>query len=142
MTISPFEMSRRIYASGDWLPVIAVPLRQIEQSQTRHADGTETPNPPILVYDTSGPWGDPALTLDIREGIPPVRRPWILDRGDVAEINGRQVHPQDDGYLSQVHANKAQKGAFPGLRRRPLRASASHPVTQLPWFQSRRGQPS
>src|SRR6201997_3387120 len=140
MTTPYFQKSRRIYVSGKLHPTVAVALRQIEQSPTKHPDGAESHNPPVQVYDTSGPWGDPAITnLDIREGLPALRRSWILGRGDVSEYDGRTINPQDDGYLSQVHANKAKNGSgtFPGLRRRPLRASAGHPVTQL-WY-ARRG---
>jgi phosphomethylpyrimidine synthase len=136
MTTPYFQKSRRIYLSGNLHPTVAVALRQIEQSPSKHPDGTEIPNPPVQVYDTSGPWGDPAITnLDIREGLPALRRSWILSRGDVSEYDGRTTRPQDDGYLSQVHANRAKNGSgtFPGLTRRPLRASAGHAVTQL-WY--------
>jgi phosphomethylpyrimidine synthase len=133
MTTQHFQKSRRIYIKGELHRSIAVPLRQIELSPTKHPDGTQSPNPPVNVYDTSGPWGDPAFSLDIHEGIPPLRLPWILARGDAAEYDGRQLRPQDDGYLSQVHASRNGSNAFPGLKRRPLRASAGHPVTQL-WY--------
>ena len=135
MTTPHFQKSRRIYVSGTLHPTVAVALRQIEQSPTKHPDGTETSNPPVQVYDTSGPWGDPTVSLDILEGLPALRQPWILGRADVAEYGGREVRPQDDGYLSRLHASKAKNGAniFPGLKRRPLRASAGHPVTQL-WY--------
>jgi phosphomethylpyrimidine synthase len=133
MTTQHFQKSRRVYVQGQLHPSIAVPLRQIELSPTKHPDGTQSQNPPVNVYDTSGPWGDPALRFDIREGIPPLRLPWISARGDAAEYDGRQLRPQDDGYLSQVHAGRNGSNAFPGLIRRPLRASAGHPVTQL-WY--------
>ena len=136
MTTQYFQNSRRIYVSGQLHPTVAVALRQIEQSPTNHPDGTQSANPPVQVYDTSGAWGDPAITnLDIREGLPALRASWISSRGDVSEYDGRSARPQDDGYLSQVHASKAKNGSgtFPGLRRRPLRASAGHPVTQL-WY--------
>src|SRR5215469_2516734 len=117
MTTPYFQKSSRIYVNGKLHPGVAVALRQIEQSPTKHPDGTEIPNPPVQVYDTSGPWGDPAIAnLDIREGLPALRRSWILTRGDVSEYDGRTIRPQDDGYLSQVHANKAKNGSgtFPG----------------------------
>ncbi|MBV8213967.1 MAG: phosphomethylpyrimidine synthase ThiC [Verrucomicrobia bacterium] len=136
MTTPYFQKSSRIYVSGKLHPTVAVALRQIEQSPTKHPDGTESPNPRVQVYDTSGPWGDPATAnLDIREGLPALRRSWILNRGDVSEYGGRTTRPQDDGYLSEVHANRAKNGSgtFPGLKRQPLRASAGHPVTQL-WY--------
>jgi phosphomethylpyrimidine synthase len=133
MTTQHYQKSRRIYIRGELHPCIAVPLRQIELSPTKHPDGTQSLNAPVNVYDTSGPWGDPELSPDIREGIAPLRLAWILARGDATEYDGRHLRPQDDGYLSQVHASRNGSNAFPGLRRRPLRASAGHPVTQL-WY--------
>src|SRR6185503_15863695 len=81
-------------------------------------------------------------TGSVEEGLPALRAKWIRSRGDVDEYAGREVKPQDNGYLSGKHAefaSKAEKNRlveFPGLksrRRRPLRASQSHPVTQL-WY--------
>jgi phosphomethylpyrimidine synthase len=136
MTTSPFQRSRRIYVNGRLNPDVRVSLRQIEQSPTRLSnDGSEI-NPPVNVYDTSGPWGDPDQEHNIKRGLPPTRRDWILRRADVSEYEGRVKRPLDDGYLSESHAKKARNGAndqFPGLRRLPLRASAGHPVTQL-WY--------
>ena len=84
----------------------------------------------------------PDFTGTSEEGLPALRRDWILKRGDVEEHDGREVKPMDNGYLSGKHAefaSKAEKNRlieFPGLtshRRRPLRASKGHPVTQL-WY--------
>src|SRR5258708_29810223 len=66
-------------------------------------------NEPVRVYDTSGPWGDPIVTLDPVQGLPPLRRDWILARNDVEEIEGRKVQPIDDGYLSVTHADHSAK---------------------------------
>src|SRR5260370_8975287 len=136
MTTSPFQKSRRIYVKGR--TNVRVILRQVQQSPTRLADENSENNPPVNLYDTSGPWGDSDQEHDIRKGLPPLRREWILKRGDVSEYEGRFTRPQDDGYLSESHAKKAAErdgtnGQFPGLRRRPLRASVGHPVTQL-WY--------
>jgi len=97
-----------------------------------------------MVYDASGPWGDPDQKCEVTNGLPALRRPWILARGDVQEYEGRPIAPADDGYISAVHAAKAaqkeSKGkleVFPGLKRKPLRTSEAHPVTQL-WY-ARRG---
>ncbi len=136
-----FPGSRRVYQHGRIHPELRVPLREIELSPTRHADGREEPNPPVRVYDTSGPWGDPDQIADVTRGLPPLRRPWILRRGDVGEYDGRDVKPEDNGYLSEQHAaryneTKARRNQlkeYPGLKRRPLRASKDHPVTQL-WY--------
>ena len=135
-----YPKSRRLYVAGARFPEIQVSLRAVEQSPTRAADKRAEANPAVHVYDTSGPWGDPTIECDVRKGLPPLRRNWILRRTDVAEYDGRQARPQDDGYLSQLHAQKAMNGdrrgrleVFPSLERKPLRASAGHPVTQL-WY--------
>jgi phosphomethylpyrimidine synthase len=134
-----FPKSRRVYVNGS-RPDIRVPLREIEQTPTRTSGGFE-PNPPIRVYDTTGPWGDPDQKCDIRRGLPPMRLGWILERGDVEEHEGRQVQPIDDGYLSESAREYArQQGRFepfPGPRRRPLRAKPGCAVTQM--YYAKRG---
>ena len=132
--------SRRVYITGERHPGVRVPFREIAQSPTKDFNGRLEPNEPVRVYDTSGPWGDPDFHGDVTEGLPALRREWILGRGDVEEYAGRAVTPQDNGYLSGVHAahagdrnRKAALKEFPGLQRKPLRASAGHPVTQL-WY--------
>ncbi|MEN9677525.1 MAG: hypothetical protein RIS76_3421 [Verrucomicrobiota bacterium] len=134
--------SSRVYVEGTLHPDIRVPLREIALSPTRGFNGAMEANAPVRVYDCSGPWGDPAFQGTVEEGLPALRRSWILKRGDVAEYDGREVKPQDNGYLSRQHAEYASQAErnrlveFPGLkgqRRRPLRATAGHPVTQL-WY--------
>jgi phosphomethylpyrimidine synthase len=134
--------SSRVYVAGVLHPDIRVPMREIALSPTRGFDGKLEENAPVRVYDTSGPWGDPAFTGLAEQGLPPLRSDWIRRRADVAEHDGREVKPQDNGYLSRQHAEYASQAErnrlveFPGLRgqrRRPLRASAGHPVTQL-WY--------
>ncbi|MBV8376046.1 MAG: phosphomethylpyrimidine synthase ThiC [Verrucomicrobia bacterium] len=132
--------SRRIYVPGKIHPNLKVSLREIAQSPTRSPDGRIEENANVAVYDTSGPWGDPAFRGDVGEGLPPVRRDWILGRGDVEEYEGRRTRPIDDGYLSEVQVESAlrksrrgQLELFPGLKRGTLGASGSHPVTQL-WY--------
>jgi phosphomethylpyrimidine synthase len=132
--------SKRVYIQGTLHADVRVPVREIEVTPTKSYTGTVTPNDPVRVYDCSGPWGDPAFTGTSEQGLPALRRDWILKRGDVEEIDGREVKPQDDGYLSGKHAEYASKAEknrlveFPGLtsqRRRPLRAKAGKTVTQL-----------
>ncbi len=132
----PLPNSRKIYASGEIHPGIRVPFREITLAPTKSINGEIEINEPVRVYDTSGPWGDPSVTLDPVQGLPPLRRDWILKRGDVDEIEGRVVRPIDDGYLSDKHSAIAAKrptfnGAGAPSRRKPLRASAGHPITQL-----------
>ena len=133
--------SKRVYVSGNLHPEIRVPLREIELSPTKGFDGQLTPNDPVRVYDCSGPWGDPNFSGDVTQGLPRLREAWIRARGDVAEYEGRKLQALDNGYLSESHAHHSAKsnGALSPLsapasaRRRPLRASAGHPVTQL-WY--------
>jgi phosphomethylpyrimidine synthase len=132
--------SKKIYVEGVLHPEIRVPMREIEVSDTKSYTGAIEKNAPVRVYDCSGPWGDPAFTGTSDEGLPALRRDWILKRGDVEEYDGREVKPQDNGYLSGKHAefaSVAEKNRlveFPGLlgqRRKPLRAKKGKIVTQL-----------
>ncbi len=139
-TDSFYPNSRRIYVPGKIHPELRVSLREVSQSPTRLPDGRTEENAKVEVYDTSGPWGDPDFRGQVSEGLPGLRRPWILGRADVEEVPGRQTLPVDDGYLSAVHVESAMRNGrrgqlelFPGLKRRTLRASAGHPVSQL-WY--------
>ncbi|HEY0549115.1 MAG TPA: phosphomethylpyrimidine synthase ThiC [Verrucomicrobiae bacterium] len=132
--------SKKVFVAGTIHPDVRVPMREIEVMPTKSYTGAVTANDPVRVYDCSGPWGDPAFTGTSDEGLPALRREWILKRGDVEEIDGREVKPQDNGYLSGKHAEYASKAEknrlveFPGLtshRGRPLRAKAGKIVTQL-----------
>ena len=146
----PLPNSRRIYVGGKLHPAIRVPFREIKLAPTKSMNGEVEINEPVRVYDTSGPWSDPDFHGDVTRGLPPLRAKWIRERGDVEEINGREIQPIDDGYLSERHAaiaaqrptpnsDKSRAGAqrptFNGAgapsRRRPLHASVGHPVTQL-----------
>jgi phosphomethylpyrimidine synthase len=134
--------SKKVFVEGTIHSDVRVPMREIELSPTKTYSGQIEVNEPVRVYDCSGPWGDPNFTGKSDEGLPALRADWILKRGDVAEYSGREVKPMDNGYLSGKHAefaSKAEKNRlveFPGLlgqRRKPLRASQGHPVTQL-WY--------
>ena len=132
----PLPNSRRIYIEGNQSGV-RVPFREIDQNPTRNFKNELEENPPVRVYDTSGPYGDPSLATDVREGLPQLRRDWIISRGDVEEYEGRSIQPIDDGYLTFDAANQARqkdKGRledFPALRRTPLRAKPGSCVTQM-----------
>src|SRR5712692_2039195 len=89
--------SRRIYVEGKQ-PGVRVPFREIDQNATRTFTGALEENPPVRVYDTSGPYGDASISCDVREGLPAVRHEWIVSRGDVQEYEGRAIQPIDDGY--------------------------------------------
>ena len=101
-----FSKTRRVYVQGT-RPDIRVPMREIPLSPTPSSNGAMIPNEPVRVYDTSGPWGDPEFNGDYRRGLPLLRRKWILERGDVETCQGRTVCPEDDGYLSATHAQRA-----------------------------------
>jgi len=138
-----FPASRRVYIQGSRSDV-RVPMREIALSPTRLPNGTEVPNEPVRVYDTSGPWGDPAFHADSSQGLPSVRAAWIRERGDVEEIEGRDVRPIDDGYLSEKHREQAESEGrrnpikfFDTSGRRVLRAKAGARVSQLAY--ARRG---
>ena len=104
---SSLPNSRRVYVNGK-LPGVRVPFREIAQNPSRNFDGTLAANPPVRVYDTSGPWGDDDLHCDVREGLPQLRREWITGRGDVEEYEGREPQPIDDGYLTFDAAKRAR----------------------------------
>ncbi|MEO6872157.1 MAG: phosphomethylpyrimidine synthase ThiC, partial [Chthoniobacterales bacterium] len=132
--------SRRVYVEGEIHPDVRVPMREISLAATKDFGGNLEPNEPVRVYDCSGPWGDIEFSGDVREGIPALREKWISGRGDVAEYAGREIKPEDNGYLTRGHeefASQAERKSrldhFQGTKRRPLRASADHPVTQL-WY--------
>ena len=132
--------SQRVYVEGELHPDIRVPFREISLAPTKDFSGNLEANAPVRVYDTSGPWGDPSVTLDPVQGLPPLREKWIARRGDVAEYDGRVIEPRDDGYLTEGHRESdwARKSSESAIRdpqfaiRRPLRAT-SHTVTQL-WY--------
>jgi phosphomethylpyrimidine synthase len=133
---SALPNSHKVYVAGEIHPGIRVPFREITLAPTKSMNGEIEINEPVRVYDTSGPWGDSAFYGDVTQGLPPLRAKWIRERGDTEEINGRVVRPIDDGYLSDKHAAVAVKrptfnGAGAPSRRKPLRASAGHPITQL-----------
>jgi phosphomethylpyrimidine synthase len=151
---APLPNSKKVYVSGKLHPDIRIPFREISLAPTKSMNGEIEVNEPVRVYDTSGPWGDSDFHGDVTQGLPPLRAKWIRDRGDVEEYEGRKVQPIDDGWLSEKHAAIAAQRPTPnaqpptfngevgrdlslpavaGVRRKPLRASRGHPVTQL-WY--------
>src|SRR5215204_1681499 len=126
--------SRRVYVGSEDL---RVPFREVSLQPTRLPDGRVEENEPVHVYDTSGPWGDPDVRCDVSAGLPALRREWILARGDVEEYAGREILPQDNGYLTKGAEEVAKIKTsgkleeFPGLKRAPLRAKAGKNVSQM-----------
>ena len=113
--------SKKVYVDGP-REGMKVPMREIEQSDTNGV-----PNPPIRVYDTSGPYTDPAYKVELEKGIPTPRHSWILERGDVEAYEGREVKPEDDG----VKVASKHTPVFPQMDRKPLRAKQGANVTQM-----------
>jgi len=115
----PLPASRKIYTSGKLSAGVRVPMREIGL----HPSAGE---PPFTVYDSSGPYTDPSVTIDIAQGLPRTRSPWIVARGDVEAYPGRHVQLIDNGLDSGGKAAPE----FP-VRRAPLRARGAAAVTQL-----------
>jgi phosphomethylpyrimidine synthase len=129
--INPLPNSRKVYLVGS-RPDIRVPMREISQADTDTAFGGER-NPPIYVYDCSGPYSDPQARVDIRRGLPALRAGWIAERGDSEPL---------PGLSSDFGRNRAadltlDEMRFPGLRRRPWRAREGANVSQMHY--ARRG---
>ena len=134
-SLTEFENSTRVYLENS-NSTIKVPMREISLSPTNKADGTTEENEPVRVYDTSGAWGDEEFDGDYAEGLPQVRSKWIQDRNDTEQIEGREIKPTDNGYLSDLHDRKlsAQKNELPDFDRsrlRVLKARKGSCVTQL-----------
>ena len=122
--IAPLPMSRKVHVTGS-RPDIQVPMREIQQSDTPAGMGAE-PNPPIFVYDTSGPYTDPQARIDIRKGLPALRAAWIEERGDTEVLAG----PTSAYGLERLADPKLAELRF-DLARAPRRARAGVKVTQM-----------
>jgi phosphomethylpyrimidine synthase len=136
LAVKPLPNSRKIYVEGSQ-PNIRVPMREVSQSDTPLMFGGESgaggdgarsePNPPIYVYDCSGPYTDPAAKIDIRTGLPALRAPWIAARGDT-----EMLADLSSEYGRQQAANPVLDAMrFPDLARTPRRTLAGANVTQM-----------
>jgi phosphomethylpyrimidine synthase len=126
LTTTPFPASRKVYVDGKQ-PGVRVPMREISLTATRAANGgPSTPNDAMTVYDTSGPYTDPQVTIDVRAGLAPLRMAWITGRGDVAQL------PE---VTSEYGRMRAADPKLASLRfahvRKPLRAKPGMNVTQM-----------
>ncbi len=128
--IAPLPSSRKIYVEGS-RPDLRVPMREIALADTPTSFGGEK-NPPVIVYDTSGPYTDPAVRIDVRQGLPAVREGWVLERGDVERLDGLS-----SAFGRQRERDIATADLRFGLQRQPLRARAGANVTQMHY--ARRG---
>ncbi|WP_066059930.1 phosphomethylpyrimidine synthase ThiC [Robertmurraya korlensis] len=126
--MSSFTGSKKVYVQGSRND-IRVPMREIALSPTTGTVGEED-NPPVRVYDSSGPYTDSQHFVDITKGLPNIRQNWIREREDVEEYEGRDIKPEDNGFKEE-NDPRANHKVFPGLKRKPLRAKKGHNVTQL-----------
>jgi phosphomethylpyrimidine synthase len=125
VTTGPLVGSRKVYAHGCAHPDLRVPFREVAVHPTAN-------EPPVTIYDPSGVYTDPDAAIDINAGLARTRAEWVKARGDVEEIDGREVKPEDNGNVS------AEKLTPPFPKQpRVLRAKAGAAVTQLEY--ARRG---
>jgi phosphomethylpyrimidine synthase len=120
----PFPNSSRIFVPGS-RPDIRVPMREIHQADTAASFGVEK-NPPITVYDTSGPYTDPDATIDLLAGLPSVRGDWVAERDDTEQLDG----PSSEFGRQRQHDPELAQLRFEHIRK-PRRARAGHNVTQM-----------
>lgn len=112
--------SRKVYVAGELFPDIRVPFREVAV----HPSANE---PPVTIYDSSGPYTDPTVTIDIQRGLPRVKSSWQLDRGDIAPVaNPREVKPEDNGHAS----GKNLAPRFDTSHHRVFKGVEGRPVTQ------------
>ncbi|MDR5771129.1 MULTISPECIES: phosphomethylpyrimidine synthase ThiC [unclassified Caballeronia] len=123
--IAPLPNSRKVYVTGS-TPDIRVPMREITQSDTPDSFGGEK-NPPVYVYDTSGPYSDPDAKIDIRSGLPALRAGWIEARGDTEELAGLS----SEFGRERAADPKTAELRFPDLHRHPRRATPGKNVSQM-----------
>ncbi|MBX5223917.1 phosphomethylpyrimidine synthase ThiC [Rhizobium sp. NLR8a] len=119
VTTGPLPGSTKIAKPGTLYPDLRVPMREISLHPT-------SGEPPVTVYDSSGPYTDPTHTVSIDAGLPRLRESWIRARGDVEAYEGRVVKPEDNGFATGERLTPE----FP-LRSTPLKAKAGRAVTQL-----------
>jgi phosphomethylpyrimidine synthase len=121
VTTGALPASRKVYAVPEAAPDLKVPLREI----ALHESSGE---PPLPVYDTTGPYTDPDAKIDVDAGLPRVRAEWVKERGGVEEYEGRPIAPIDNGNVTGKHLARA----FPNTPK-PMRALPGKPVTQIEW---------
>lgn len=119
VTTGPLPASKKVYVASELADGVRVPMREIELSELAKEE-----NP--RVYDTSGPYTDPDVAIDVEKGLPRLREAWVKERGDVEQYQGRDVRPEDNGNVDGVRLARA----FP-VSHDPYRGLPGKPVTQL-----------
>ena len=121
ISTGPIPGSRKVYQAGELFPELRVPFREVAV----HPSANE---PPVTIYDPSGPYSDPTVQIDIEKGLPRTREAFVLARGDVEEVTDpRQVKPEDNGFAQGKHLAPE----FPDTGRKIYRAKPGKLVTQL-----------
>jgi len=133
LTVGPIPGSRKVHVPGTRHPFLRVPLREVALAPSRGPDGRTVENPPLRLYDASGPYTDPDARIDARQGLPPLRAPWVAARGDTVESDGAAQR------LARARAREATgpEARFPAPRT-PIRAATGRRVTQMHY--ARRGE--
>ncbi|WP_259780561.1 phosphomethylpyrimidine synthase ThiC [Aestuariispira ectoiniformans] len=119
VTTGPLPASAKVFKAGEIHDNIRVPMREIALHPTAN-------EPPVTVYDSSGPYTDPSADIDINTGLPRLRESWITARDDVGGYDGRQIKPEDNGFVAGDHLAPE----FP-VNHQPLRARDGKAVTQI-----------
>jgi phosphomethylpyrimidine synthase len=126
--------SKKIYEKGVLHPDLRVPFREVSLAPTRVTNSKTgeshlEENEPVRLYDTSGPYTDPEVTIDVRQGVEPIRLPWILGRNDVEAYEGRTVRPEDNGYRTPEQMGDIER--FDRTGRKIYRAKPGGNVSQM-----------
>src|ERR1700742_3009031 len=116
VTTGPLPSSRKIFVTPDEAPDLRVPLREIILSK-------DAGEPDLPVYDTSGPYTDPAVTIDVNAGLGRARIEWVKERGGVEEYQSRDIKPEDNGNVGASHAAKSFTA-----HHQPLRGLDGHKI--------------
>jgi len=119
VTTGPLPASRKVYVNGELYPDLRVPVREIDLHPSANEEA-------VAVYDTTGPYTDPDITIDVEKGLSRTRTEWVKDRGGVEVYEGRHVKPEDNGGANGKHLARE----FP-VRHEPIRGLEGHAVTQL-----------
>ncbi|MBQ0734598.1 phosphomethylpyrimidine synthase ThiC [Aquimarina celericrescens] len=127
ITTKPFPNSKKIYVKGNIYPQINVAMREVSLDDTLDSfTGKKTPNQPVTIYDTSGPYTDPLQKIDVHKGIKRIREQWVMDRGDVEEL---------DNFSSKYCNERLENSSLDPIRfkyiRKPKKAKKSKNVSQM-----------
>ena len=119
VTTGPLPASRKVYVNGELYPDLRVPVREIDLHPSANEEA-------VAVYDTTGPYTDPDITIDVEKGLSRTRTDWVKERGGIEAYEGRHVKPEDNGGANGKHLARE----FP-VRHEPIRGLEGHAVTQL-----------